>query len=127
MARHTRYQGFIVENDHVLLIQHREHATGRGYWVIPGGGLDGAETEEECVIREVREETNLEVEIVSLLFDEPGHQAACTAGVRHTSASPSVDMHHQALSQSLRLPKIMQFPMFDGLIFEKKRIGGMIC
>ena len=73
MARHTRYQGLIVENDHVLLIQHREHATGREYWVIPGGGLDSAETEEECVIREVREETNLEVEIEGLLLDEPGH------------------------------------------------------
>jgi ADP-ribose pyrophosphatase YjhB (NUDIX family) len=56
-----------------LLIKHREHATGREYWVIPGGGLDGNETEEECVIREAREETNLEVEIDHLLLDEPGH------------------------------------------------------
>lgn len=56
-----------------MLIKHREHATGREYWVIPGGGLDGNETEEECVIREAREETNLEVKIDCLLLDEPGH------------------------------------------------------
>jgi 8-oxo-dGTP pyrophosphatase MutT (NUDIX family) len=73
MARHTRYQGLIVENDRVLLIKHREHETGRSYWIIPGGGLDGDESEEECVIREVREETNLDVEVLDLLFDEPGH------------------------------------------------------
>jgi len=73
MARHTRYQGLIVENDSVLLIKHTERATGRSYWIIPGGGLDDDETEEECVIREVREETNLDVEIERLLFDEPGH------------------------------------------------------
>jgi 8-oxo-dGTP diphosphatase len=73
MARHTRYQGLIVENDHVLLIKHTEHTTGRSYWVIPGGGLDGDETEEECVIREVREETNLDVKIERLLLDESGH------------------------------------------------------
>ena len=72
MARHTRYQGLVVNNDHVLLIKHREHATGHAYWVIPGGGLEGDETEEECVIREVKEETNLDVEIMRLLFDEPG-------------------------------------------------------
>jgi 8-oxo-dGTP diphosphatase len=73
LARHTRYQALIVENDSVLLIKHREHATGRAYWVIPGGGMDDDETEEECVIRELNEETNLDVEIESLLFDEPGH------------------------------------------------------
>ena len=73
MARHTRYQGLIIENDYALLIKHSEHATGRAYWVIPGGGRDGDEGEEECVVREVKEETNLDVEIESLLFDEPAH------------------------------------------------------
>lgn len=73
MARHTRYQGLIVEEGHVLLIKHREHATGLGYWVIPGGGIDGDESEEQCVIREIKEETNLEVEVERLLFEEPGH------------------------------------------------------
>lgn len=73
MARHTRYQALIVEKDSVLLIKHREHKTGRAYWVIPGGGLNDGESETECVIREAREETNLDVEIERLLLDEPGH------------------------------------------------------
>lgn len=37
----------------------------------PWWGIEGDETEEECIIREVREETNLEVEVEGLLFDEP--------------------------------------------------------
>ena len=73
MARHTRYQGAIIDDDHILLIRHRHHDSGREYWVIPGGGLDGAESEEDCVRREMREETNLDVEIERLIFDEPGH------------------------------------------------------
>lgn len=73
MARHTRYQGLIIEKGKVLLIKHREDATGRGYWVIPGGGIDDDESEAQCVIREVKEETNLDVKIEDLLFDEPGH------------------------------------------------------
>ena len=73
MARHTRYQGAIVQDDHILLIQHQQHSTGRAYWVLPGGGLDGSESEEACVVREMKEETNLEVAVERLLLDEPGH------------------------------------------------------
>jgi 8-oxo-dGTP diphosphatase len=71
MPRHTRYQGLIVQDHHILLIKHSEKGTDRSYWVIPGGGRDGSETEEECVIREMKEETNLEVVIERLAFDEP--------------------------------------------------------
>jgi 8-oxo-dGTP pyrophosphatase MutT (NUDIX family) len=73
MSRTTRYQGAIIRNDHVLLIKHREHATGRDYWVIPGGGREDGETDEECVMREVKEETHLNVTVKKLLLDEPGH------------------------------------------------------
>ena len=73
MNRHTRYQGAIVQNHHILLIRHREHNTGRAYWVFPGGGIETGETEEECVQREMKEETNLDIRIVSLLLDELGH------------------------------------------------------
>jgi 8-oxo-dGTP pyrophosphatase MutT (NUDIX family) len=73
MTRKTRYQGFIVRDHHVLLIKHREHATGGSYWVIPGGGLDEDETEEQCMIREMKEETNLDVKVERLVFDELAH------------------------------------------------------
>lgn len=71
MPRHTRYQALILEDHHVLLIRHVEHATGRGYWVIPGGGQEPEESEEACVIREAKEETNLIVEVERLLLDGP--------------------------------------------------------
>ena len=71
MSRHTRYQGFIVQDHKILLIKISQVAAGRSYWVIPGGGLDADETEEECVMREMKEETNLEVTIERLVFDEP--------------------------------------------------------
>jgi len=73
MARHTRYQGMIIQNYKILLICHTQHSTGLSYWVIPGGGIEQSETEEECVIREMKEETNLDVKIEKLAFDEPAH------------------------------------------------------
>lgn len=68
--RRTRYQGAIIRNHHILLIKNREHDSGRSYWLFPGGGIEPGETEEECVKREMKEETNLEVQVVSLLLDE---------------------------------------------------------
>ena len=72
MAPRTRYQGAIIRDHQVLLLKQIEHASGRSYWQIPGGRIAPVETEEQCVRREMREETGLEVQIDSLLLDEPG-------------------------------------------------------
>jgi 8-oxo-dGTP pyrophosphatase MutT (NUDIX family) len=67
--RDTRYQGAIIKDDQILLIRHTEHASGRSFWVIPGGGREADETEFDCVRREMREETNLDVEVKGLLIE----------------------------------------------------------
>lgn len=71
MDRPTRYQGAIVRENHILLIQHQEHAGGRSYWLLPGGGREAGETEEQCVIREMKEETGLDISVAGLLMEEP--------------------------------------------------------
>ena len=71
LSRITRYQGAVVRRGHILLIKHHEHASGREYWAIPGGGREAGETELECVRREVEEETNVTVAVKQLLLDEP--------------------------------------------------------
>jgi len=70
MPRIFRYQGAIVRNHHILLIRNLEKASGRDYWLIPGGGMEAGETEEQCLIREIKEETHLDVKIESLLFED---------------------------------------------------------
>lgn len=57
MTRIIRYQGAIIKDHHVLLLRHREHKTGRSYWLFPGGSIEENETEEQCVAREMFEET----------------------------------------------------------------------
>ena len=51
MAGITRYPGAIIKDHHILLIKQTEHASGRSYWLIPGGGIEPGETEEACVQR----------------------------------------------------------------------------
>lgn len=70
MTRIYRYQGAILREHHILLIRHQEHESDHDYWLVPGGGLELGETEEQCVIREMQEETNLTVRVERLLFQE---------------------------------------------------------
>jgi 8-oxo-dGTP pyrophosphatase MutT (NUDIX family) len=95
----TRYQGAIVQDHQLLLLKQIEHASGRIYWQIPGGGIESDETETQCVRREMLEETGLSVRVDSLLLDEPSAPDAtyqrwktyrCTilAGKAHPGSEP---------------------------------------
>jgi 8-oxo-dGTP diphosphatase len=49
-----------VEQDALLMIR-RGHGPGAGEWSIPGGRVEAGETLAEAVVREVAEETGIEV------------------------------------------------------------------
>lgn len=68
--RETRYQGAVIRNGHVLLVKHLQQHSGRTFWALPGGGIEPGETKEGCVQREIREETGLNVKVISLLLDQ---------------------------------------------------------
>lgn len=58
-ASHTRIacRGVIYENGKILL----SHELNTGWYLIPGGGLEGEESIEECCVREMQEETGWHV------------------------------------------------------------------
>ena len=57
----------IIINDKKVLLMHRIK-NGKDYRVFPGGGVENGETVEQAVLREVQEETSLEVKIEKLLY-----------------------------------------------------------
>ena len=61
-----RAQVVLLQDGRILLARH-ERAAG-SYWVLPGGSVEADETPEAAAIREVREETGLEIELERLLF-----------------------------------------------------------
>jgi len=56
----------IVKDNKYLLVKGKVGAP-KGLWNNPGGHKDGDESDEETVKREVREETNLEIELGKLI------------------------------------------------------------
>jgi 8-oxo-dGTP diphosphatase len=50
-----------------MLMILRGHEPGKGLWSIPGGRIEPGESDEQAVVREVREETGLEVRCGRLL------------------------------------------------------------
>ncbi len=55
----------IIQDGRVLLVE-RAQPPQQGQWSLPGGLLEAGERLQEAVRREVREETGLEVEVLSL-------------------------------------------------------------
>jgi 8-oxo-dGTP diphosphatase len=61
--------------DKILLVK-RLTVPFRGYWALPGGRVDPGETVEQTILREVKEETGLDVTVVSKIgeYHEQGVQ-----------------------------------------------------
>jgi ADP-ribose pyrophosphatase YjhB (NUDIX family) len=61
-----RVTGILIERGKILIVKQRV-TPGRA-WPLPGGRLEGGETLEEGVLREVLEETGLNAKVVKLLY-----------------------------------------------------------
>jgi 8-oxo-dGTP diphosphatase len=66
--------GVIVKNNKYLLTKRADSEWGEEFenikrlpWQFPGGGLEFGESVEECLYREIKEETGLDVRIIKLL------------------------------------------------------------
>ncbi|MFE9426207.1 NUDIX hydrolase [Kitasatospora sp. NPDC006697] len=70
----------VIQDDagRILLI----HRTDNDLWAVPGGGHDIGESIAQTVVREVREETGIEVEVLAVtgLYTDPGHVMAYDDG-----------------------------------------------
>jgi len=74
MERHDRdvrvgaYAVLVDDRQRILLALWNEGPTPA--WTVPGGGVEEGETPEEAAVREVREETGYDVELVRLLGED---------------------------------------------------------
>ncbi|HOJ32008.1 MAG TPA: NUDIX hydrolase [Candidatus Hydrogenedentes bacterium] len=61
-----RVAPIILQDDNILLVRHVKQ--GKTYWLLPGGGVEYGESVAEALAREVKEETNLDIQVGDLVF-----------------------------------------------------------
>ena len=66
----------ITASEGRILLQKRTHPKGK--WGLPGGLMELGESCEETAVREVREETNLEIDNIKLFGVYSGNDFYCT-------------------------------------------------
>ena len=59
--------GIIRDDSGALLLVLRANEPAAGLWSLPGGRVEPGETDDEALLREVREETGLEVSVGELV------------------------------------------------------------
>lgn len=66
---HITVKGIVVFENKVLLMKRVKPSTdGLGYWELPGGGLEYGESPNQALIRELKEETGLDIEIIKPVY-----------------------------------------------------------
>ena len=60
--------GAIIEKEGKILFLKRNHEPFKDCWGLPGGKVEDGETVEEAVIREIKEETNLDLTNPKFMF-----------------------------------------------------------
>ena len=66
MQHRIRSAGILLKNDCILLIKVRDFSGE--YWIPPGGGLEREDVStKSCLVREFKEETDLDVEVGELI------------------------------------------------------------
>jgi 8-oxo-dGTP diphosphatase len=83
MQLRKRAQALIIEEGRVLLARHFDLTIREYYWCMPGGGVEAGETPEQAAIRELKEETNLDIRLVRKIGELalPGVTQGYTLGV----------------------------------------------
>lgn len=76
-VQHRISAGALVEHEGRLLLVNHVKPDAYDFWVAPGGGVKGSESLEEAAVREVREETGIEVAIGKLVYIEEFFNPEC--------------------------------------------------
>jgi ADP-ribose pyrophosphatase YjhB (NUDIX family) len=66
MEIRVRPTGILVEDNRLLLV--KQYVTDSRSWSLPGGKLEFGETINQCLIREMKEETGLDIAVKELLY-----------------------------------------------------------
>ena len=116
----TRATAVVIKGDQTLLIHRRNEDE---YYVFPGGGVEEGETPEQAVLRELKEETSIEVKLIRLLehelYDDGGENYSYLC--EYISGEPRLA---EDSPEKLKMEKGLQY--YDPVWMDINKLGGMI-
>lgn len=121
----VRVCGICIQDEEILLMKHKHLGPTGTLWAPPGGGMEYGESASEALIREFREETQLEVAVEDFLFvheylDPPLHGIELFFKVKITSGSLNLgyDPEMPSTDQILTAAKFMNLKKLQNDSFE---------
>lgn len=122
----VRVCGICIQDHKLLLVRHAKTLANDMFWAPPGGGLQFGESMQQCLKREFKEETGLEVEINRFLFvneflNDPLHavefffEVRAVNGALLTGTDPELDEESQLIKDVtwLSMKEIQSIPLRD--------------
>jgi 8-oxo-dGTP diphosphatase len=113
--------GAVVVADGRLLLVRRAHEPGAGEWSVPGGRVEAGETLADAVVREVAEETGLDVVCGDLLgwverIGDAHHFVILDFACELVGEGAPVAGDDAAEAAWVPLPQVAGLPLVPGLL-----------
>lgn len=89
---------FIINDKEEMLVVRRAKEPAKGTLDLPGGFCDMGESVEEGMIREIKEETGLEVKDVKYLFSSPNEYVYSGMGIHTLDMDYLVRVHSDSIA-----------------------------
>jgi ADP-ribose pyrophosphatase YjhB (NUDIX family) len=107
----VRPTGILIEENKILLV--KQDVTEKRHWSLPGGKLEPGESIEQCLTREIKEETGLDISVRELLYicdriNEDNHVVHMTFLIDRVSGETLLpnwkhkDLHASRSSKTIR-------------------------
>lgn len=122
----TRICGICIYQEKLLLVRHQSTIQNRMFWAPPGGGLSYGEKITDCLKREMKEETGLEIIVSRFLFineyiQPPLHaieyffEVTISGGKILTGKDPEAEKSKQIIEsvEFLSLAEVNNIPLSD--------------